>query len=448
MVAVSVSLALVAAVQQAGAQDARAQNAGARSAGATGAVADSARGRCTAREIGRSTLRADSLELYVEPSVLSVSGDEMLLAGKPVYAWRRTSTGAAEYVERDDILGAVIARDGSARIVTAPVAHGDRLMGLRAAPHRGGGWDVVFAELSAPYHNGSDTGVVKLWHGVYRERAWGNVEPVPVPDTLVPLPFDASALVSAHDTLMWAMDAVIRGAFAQARDILVLQHAGDAWWSTRITPGVLSNARAAYASRTGFVLGIAHPDQRAVIPGGPMISASLMLYARERDDWRFFDKAAKGDSLNVYLQSMVGAGDRLLLTWLVYAGGRMGARKEVRAKVWRASSPDSSWTVVYPDVNYVAPPVVLDDTPVWVVESVSEGLLEPSRELHLVALDTSYAAKLLTQFPNPFRGFFAVATPAPEDIWIAGPVKGRTGADPVVVTLLLRVRIECRRDLR
>ncbi len=401
---------------------------------------------CTAREIGRSTLVADSLAIYVEPSAFVVSGHETLLAGKPVYAWRRTPDGTPQLVSGDSILGTVIARDGSAHIVYAPIPHGNRIIGVRAAARSGGGWDVVFAELTAPYDGMHDGTVAHLWYGTYVDARWRQIDSIAIPEDRVPHPFEASALVPAGDTLLWAMPVTPSDTAGWDRSTLVFERSGGRWSTTALATDGLSTVTAAHSDRDGFVLALSHPDTR--IPKyGTSIASSLMLYGWH-DGWRLLGRAVNGDSLNVYLKSALAVSDRWLLTWFVVQHNPLEARREARALAGQQVVPDGHWVVLDPNMNYVAPPVLIDGTPVWAIEHLVPILLDPSDELRLVALDTSLAVKELIRIPNPYRGFFAAATPAPEEIWIAGPVQGRTDADPVVVTLLLRVRIECRRDMR
>lgn len=178
---------------------------------------------CGLRELSRDRLTVLGRPLYVEADAFVANGrGDVLLAGTPNYLWKVSPQGEINGLTADSIFGVVIARDGMARVVPAPVEP-RRIRGIRAAARPDGGWDVVFADV--PVDSSSSAGAERLWYAAFDGSRWSSLEPLPMPSGVALSPMFTSSLVRAGDTLAWALTPAMRQG---RRDISLFRRAGGA----------------------------------------------------------------------------------------------------------------------------------------------------------------------------------------------------------------------------
>ena len=199
---------------------------------------------CTVREVSRERLFVEGgRQLYVEPIVLEPNAEgDVLLAGTYNYLFQQSSEGNWVKVAEDSIFGAVLPRQGPARLVRSPIPL--RLVeGVRSVGLPDGRWAVVFAEVEPWTGDFRPNEAARLWHGILDGTEWISLDTLPVPPGAVPRPQGASSLITYGDTLAWAMRMSTPG---RGADVLVYkQH--DSEWSYEIVP-----TRGCGVCRVGF----------------------------------------------------------------------------------------------------------------------------------------------------------------------------------------------------
>lgn len=108
---------------------------------------------------------------------------------------------------------------------------------------------------------------------------------------------------------------------------------------------------------------------------------------------------------------------------------------------------EAQWITLDSSVTNVRPVLSSDlRTRTWVTEHIDPH--DPTRRTVRFIADAGQSAVLLGQYPSPFLGPFAAAAPAPSEIVVAGPVPRGSVADPEVVTLVIRARVQCTAEAR
>lgn len=393
-------------------------------------------GRCGVREIARWMLSPlPGYELYVEPTVLVPSGDDLLLAGLPSYLFRRHGD-TTSLVARDSIFGAVIHRDGTARAVPfpfAPVPTSD----VRAVPRAGGGWMVTFAELPPSERIPNDGPVVRLWRGVFDGRAWRSVAQLPIPARLRLRTRAASSLVHSGDTLLWAFPyASADGGWG----VSLYLADGTEWRQETIPLRGAAYAAVGISDSLGVLFLAVHTDSTLRHDRN-----SLFLYAR-RPQWTPVRKLAAGYEEPVHFPELAAdpSSATITLTWhaIVQDGDR--ARWEARAMIGRPDLRQEPVVVLDSSVARGWARARLGTRHVWLIDHAGAGL---DRQLRVVVATTG-GATLLGELPYPFDGTFAGAATAQNELVLAGPLRGNPPRDPGVATMLMRVRLDCNAEAR
>ncbi|HEX7052284.1 MAG TPA: hypothetical protein VF188_18910 [Longimicrobiales bacterium] len=388
---------------------------------------------CVLRETLRQIVAVSGGELYVEPETFSVSDGNVLLAGTPNYLWKpAVGSGKASSV-RNAVFGVVIASDGATRVVPTPV-EGMLVMGVRAVAREAGGWWIAFeeAEWTSETRRIIDKRVVALWFGAFDGQSWIALEELPLPADVTIRPFSGSTLVRSGDRLAWTL--VAAAGPEDERRVLVYERVAGRW-SYQIVPTFSANyAEPAYSRSGELVLAVVEADTTRRVDGN-----SLFLYARQ-PVWRQWRKLVTGYGAPVHHPklSLSPRGD--LLTWW----SRVEGRREVRARFGAIDGGTRRVIEVDPDVAQFALVSLADGRRVWVTDHVVDG--QPVRELRFVG-EAADSLLAFGDIPNPYDGKFAATTPAPSELLLAGPARGRTDHDPVVRSLLLRLRIDCGADV-
>ncbi|MFN2565813.1 MAG: hypothetical protein ABR499_12520 [Gemmatimonadaceae bacterium] len=384
------------------------------------------------REVSRSRLvLADGREVYVEPSTFARSGSAVLLAGTPNYVWRPVAGRPVALEARFGHFGAAIGADGRVSLVPSPL-DARLIKHVRVLGRGDGVWDAVFIELEPPGWVAGEAGVAaRVWHGVVDGRRWLRLEEMPRPTGARVYPGSTPpALIRRGDTLAWALPVETPGGQTEA----VVYERRNGRWSYELVP---TNSPAylvpAYSDSLGLVL--------AVVRALPPAEENGLYFLVRRHSWQTLRRPAD----RVYEPSLTFAGTAGFLTWRTLLPDEGGMRWEARAMIGHLEAQDGPIVRLDSSVVHMAAPVSpRTGTRLWVVDHVGEG--GRGNELRVIR-DSAETAVVLTRIPSPFQGFFAAALQSPVELLIAGPVPGRTETEPGVVTLLLRLRVQCPRGV-
>ncbi|HJU66397.1 MAG TPA: hypothetical protein VJ596_11995 [Gemmatimonadaceae bacterium] len=389
--------------------------------------------RCALREMQRSPLsHAPGYQIYIEPTVLVRSGDELLLAGAPSYLFRREHDGTTSLVARDSVFGAIIDTRRGVRLVPFPF-RSVPVSDVRAVARAAGGWEITFAELPRdPFP--SDGPIVRLWYGVFDGRQWTSTTQLPTPRELHLRPWAASSLVTAGDSLLWALP----GRTTNGGDAISLYtHTHRAWAQETIPVPGLAYVELGRSDSLGVFLLAVHPDSTLLRDGN-----SLFLYARE-SRWTRHVKLAPGAQAPVHFPFWKGSTAHSALTWLAVVPGGDRSRYEARAMIATSRLGDEPAIALDSSVANGRELVRLDSRWLWMFEHLDEN----SRELRIIA-DSAGSAVRLGALPYPYEGAFRAAVTGASELILAGPLRGEPPRDAGISTMLWRLRLECGRQVR
>ncbi|MGH7720030.1 MAG: hypothetical protein ACREON_14460 [Gemmatimonadaceae bacterium] len=374
----------------------------------------------------------DRQELYVEPQTLVASGGELLLAGAPSYLWRRETASPATLSARDSAFGAVISRDGRARLVPWPIPR--RSIGdVRAAPRDSGGWSVVFAELVPKGGFPKDGPVTRLWYGVFDGRTWTHVEELPLPEGALIREGAASLLVRQGAALHWALP-IEDG--PNGKGVAYFTRRGSAWSHETVRTYATAYVALAHSDSLGMMLLVVHPDTTL-----RQDRNSLFLYAR-RPGWGLVRKMIPGAREPVHHPVLTTMEDVAVLTWTTVVSDGAIPGSYARALIGRPGLHDGRVIALAPTLAQGLQFVPLGGRRLWMIDHATTSA---TRELHFVT-DSAGSTVTLARWPYPFAGSFA-AVAVGDEVLLAGPMRGATENAPVVVTLLLRARLDCERKV-
>lgn len=392
---------------------------------------------CSIREVSRDRLTVlGGRPAYVDADAFVTDGKgSTLLAGTLNLIWKISPEGEINGVTSDSIFGVVIAPDGTAEPVPAPMD--PRLIeGIRAAPRPGGGWDVVFVEVfpSPPTPDSlppETKRAAHVWYGWYDGADWSELERLPVPDSALPYPAFTSSLVRHGDTLSWA--AVPH---RPNGSISFLQRVEGRWTHEKLAFGYIADVDLAYWDTAGLILAAVQPD---LTPGGSD-GNSLLLWAK-RPGWQRLRRLVHGSVEGpVNHPSLVRAGRDFLATWWTYADEGL----ELRARYVRPDATEPPAFVVDSSVDMwsEAVPVITDQgVAVWAVHhpvAAAEG--SRAAEVRYVAAAGEPVSEL-ARAPSPYFMRMAAVQPRSGDLLVTGMqyVESR-----FMFSLLLRNRVQCR----
>lgn len=386
---------------------------------------------CTAHELSRIQLTVEhGRMLYVEPVVFVVSGDRVLLAGKPSYLFA-ANRGAVTFdvVSRYAVFGAIMNRDGSAQTVPAPDVNAGKVAALAGSAVEGGAWRVIFAELDSSATDGEQT-VSSFWHGVYDGVRWSSVERLPdVPGKQL-LYFNSSRIAEHGDTVVWAA----RFSTSPGNHGAVVYQRVSAGWSSRLVgPSRVSYVQLAHSSTLGFTLALVYPD--------PSLSHdinSLFLY-RRRADWELVRKVAPGMEGAVHRPSLNLWGDSGVLTWRTFVEDPPNSRIELRGMVGEIGRRNEPLLLI--DDRSAEGRATLarsDGRILWVTDHVTRP--DDARELQL-RRPAADSTAIVWRTTYPYRGPLAATLYSESDVLIVGPQLDE--ARELLVSLIVRVRLDC-----
>jgi hypothetical protein len=250
--------------------------------------------------------RLDSTHLaYVEQeTVVAGSDDRILVAGNPVYVWRRAASGY-DLLARDSLFGIVIDSGTSAvRAIPLPLP-GRTLDGMRAAALPDGWWLVVFGEV-VPVPQMIDPPVVSLWAGETDGTHWRDLQRLPaVRDSLEIM------TVSRLDLRDGRVRFTVKTKRDRHRRVIVFARDAGRWTASDHAFG--SADYAAITSTTSRdLLAVVRLDTTEARDAN-----SLFLYAKAHDDtaWTLVSRIWRGVRAPVHDPQFVPDDEKPLLVW-------------------------------------------------------------------------------------------------------------------------------------
>jgi len=397
-------------------------------------------GQCVAREVSRKPLVVeDGRLLYVEPAafVPNHRGDVML-AGTMNMLIDLSSEGRVKGASGDSVFGALIRRDGRAHIIPSPVPDGRLLTGIRAVARKDGGWSAVFAESKPhPREEVAPDTAVRLWHGIYDGKRWSLLEQLPLPTEGALRPRLAATPVLRGDTLAWAMTLRVPNL---ANRIALFERRGGRW-TYEIIPTFHAQVQLAYSDTLGLMMAVVQPDTMVRSDGN-----SLILWAR-KPAWRRVRRVVHGDAEGqVYTPSLTLSPTGGVLSWHAQVDdGPPRAGREARVMIGaleERNTPVVTLDSAAVSTQYPFAPVLLPGGGrLWVVEHALPDMR--STEIRFVR-DSAQTGVLMGRIPNPYLSqFYGATAVGPREVLVTGL---QYFANRYIVSLLLRVRVECRGD--
>lgn len=389
---------------------------------------------CTVREVGRTRLTVeDGRPMYVQADALAADGHgDVLLAGTTSYLWRVAPDGEITGLASDSVFGAVIARDGTARMVPAPMDP-RQINGIRAAGRPDGGWDVVFAEV--PPHTGDErpSAVARLRYAVYDGTRWGTLEQIPTPEGARLDAVFTSSLVRRGDSLAWALPLAMD---VYPRDVVLVQRRDGRWSHETVPTGSAVDVDLSYSDSAGLLLAVVQPDPALQADGN-----SLLLWS-QRPEWRIIRRLVHGyGEGRVYEPSLVRRPNgALVVSWATPVGEGPHTRRELRARAGRLEAEQVPAIALDPHVSIwsTAPPLLLGGgAPLWAAHHPLPG--DEAGEIRFVGLAGRSPVEL-GRIPNPYRLRMSSAAPMDGEVLVAGMEYTQ---DRFAFSLLIRARVDC-----
>lgn len=389
---------------------------------------------CAVREISRHRLTVlGNRPLYVEADAFVANGrGDVLLAGTPNYLWQVSPEGEITGLTEDSIFGAVIARDGNARVVPTPIT-ARQIHGIRVASRDDGGWDVVFAEVAAFVGDRQPDEALRLWHGVYDGEGWTSLEQIPAPDGIPLSTSFTSSLVRRADSLAWALVPAMR---SPRRDIVLVQRRAGRWAYEWVPMRTTADVDLSYSDSLGLLLAVVQPDPRLRGDGN-----SLMLWG-QRPEWQIVRRLVHGSvDGRVYDPSLRRLPTGLVASWTTFVGAGPETRNELRAMVGLLEGQTVQALVLDTDVSIWSESVPLlqaQEFPVWVAHHAAPDT--NSGEMRFVGVLGDSAIEL-GGIANPYHLRVASVAPAFSELLVTG--MEYLEDDGFAFSLLLRAGVEC-----
>ena len=387
---------------------------------------------CGMRELSRHRLTVEGgRPLYVEADAFVADGrGDVLLAGTPSYLWKVSPAGEINGLTPDSIFGAVIARDGSSRVVPAPID--PRLIhGIRAAGRPDGGWDVVFAEVPLSDRSARVDSVVRLWHGVFDGGHWTAFEEIPRPGDVPLDPQFTSALVRREGSLAWAL---VPPTSYDPKDVVLVQQVDGRWTHETVPTGFAVDVDLSYSDSLGLLLAVVQPDTSLRSDGN-----SLLLWARQ-PGWRIVRRVVHGyGEGRVNFPSLVRTPHGLLASWSTASEPRWHLLAKA---VVLDEEQNASATTLDSDISLwsEAPPLILSGgLPLWVTHHGTDSEGTAANDVRYVSLAGGEVLEL-GRTPSPYLMRLAAVEPGPGEVVVTGM---EYQENRFAFSLLLRMRLQC-----
>jgi hypothetical protein len=379
-------------------------------------------GACEVEERNVSRLGMDGERtVYVEPMTLVVADEVALVAGVPVYSWRRTAASVPELEPSDSFAGMLINSRG---IQLLPMPAGFKyITHMRAILHESQRFGVLFAQLTEPDHPGRDAEAVAYWYGLTDGKTWQSLEQLPFPPAGILRTYFASDLVRMRDTLMFAVPIV----HPSRIDVLVFTRGPEGWSFEEVRTGFAGYVAIAPEESGRHQLAIVRPDTLI------RDSNSLSLFIRELASWRDHGFASRGGREPIHEPRItIGAGVRTL-TWIASTRESRIARGR-RLSQTGALGPVEAFASDVQDIVAVQNP---SGPPAWVVTSGS------GERQTLQLLEWTGGHPVVRDLvKNPFKGPI-LAYSRSGQITVLGPLQGKDSSEEPVASAAIQLRARC-----
>jgi hypothetical protein len=394
----------------------------------TGTAANPA--TCIAREISRIPLAIDgSGELYLEPTVMLPSSRGILLAGRPNYLFSAGTPGSDRDVVQDSVFGALLDGQGRARLVPAPIP-APLVAATRGIVLDDGRWALVFAELTSPWAPPKPDTIARIWYAEFDGSVWSRLEQLPtVPNVAIDLEM-GSAVVKRGDTLATAAVTIA----SDGRGVVVFRRLSGRWTSELVDTQLSAAYAELMSDSSGLALAVVQPDRALQRDFN-----SLLLYGNG-PRWTRVRSVVRGGAQPVYDPVFVSSPSGVVLSWYVNDRANPSARGRLaRAMIGISAAADGRTVDLDSAVVHIAPVIGRSRIPMWVAESIVGGSDRTVR----VLTEADGSARELLRFPSPFTGPFIAAAVSSSDVLISGPLFQPDSTRTRLVSLLIRVRVEC-----
>ena len=383
---------------------------------------------CTVREADRWPVRLeDGTYVYVEPVDLVELDGRLLLAGTPTYEVPPDEVGPDAKFVRNGIAGVMLEPGRRARRVPWPLA--DRhLKVLRSATDPAGGWLTLFAELDGPSTIPETGNLIGLWYGRWDGERWAEVDSIPMPPRPEPKIANTSSVVRHGSGFAWALP--FEGEMRDDRGAVVLFREDGSWhWE------IIYSRHGVYAElweRNGEL----SAALVTTLGGVRRDRNSLLLYRRD-PEWREDALLVRGLDDVVHKPLALRSGDRVVLTWLSYLepDWRLQAYLDVPADTTEILTIDPSMS--RGDALRLA-----EDHVVWAWEHVEP---DDARTVRL-ADEAGSRIRALGEIASPYTGRFAAERSGDGAVLLAGPRLSKDPQDVTLLSLILRIEIDCEAD--
>lgn len=400
-------------------------------------------GQCTLREVSRARLIVEGgRELYVEPVVVEVAGEHVLVAGRPSYLFRPRQRGAMAELESTDIVfGAVITRDGTARTVAAPSVNDGKVAAVAATALGSGRWRVILAESDSVAADASDV-VPSYWHGVYDGAHWSDIERLPHSPAVSLQYFNSSRLIQKGDTLVWAAVAQTGPA---SHGVVVFERIRGTWSQFMPSTALASGVELIHTPQHGFVLGVFRHRLGGALLRNAVENTepahALYLYSRQAG-WKLQRLIELPVNPAIVRTRLDTSGEMLTVTSVTAGQSATPRSLQLHTVVSPGLTGDELRLIANSNATPNFATVVTEPGGVmWLSQYVIPAADTADRgELQLLRR-SGHAAKVVWRTPNPYLGPFAATAYSASDLLIVGPELDQE--HELLVSLIIRLRAQC-----
>ena len=386
---------------------------------------------CSALETDRRILQdKNGVQLYIEPVVLSKhpASVSVLLAGAPNYSYPVGPRGQVTGIEKNTLFGAIL-RDSIASVIPNPVD--GQVMAVRAVPRRTAGWHVVFAQFPRDYVFPDPENVLALWHGIVEGDRFISLARVPSPPALRLQSFQSSQLISAGDSLWWAMRYVSHDSSGVALFSGITKGSSTSW-SHSTARANIAFAALAHTSETGLILFATHGSE------GRVLTNSLYLHRRPTLLHGSELLASGSDGSVLDLQILRDRND-LILSWTARLPSDPPTAPSILGLANPLGSAREQPFEIAKDVATSAAVQASDSLPWWVTDhrdSLGAGTLSLWKR-------SERGARAHGSISNPYAGPFGAIESSRDTLLISGPLLRQNDPDRPLVSLLMKVTGRC-----
>ena len=395
---------------------------------------------CSVSEISRQSLTVDGRPVYVNAQVLSASGQEIMIAGLPNYLWN--ADGSLREVPVIDSIFGVTQSGDRIRFVPSPIP--GRAVTPHAVPIAGGGWHIVFAEVSnatAWVRGDTRESIRKLWYGTFVGGRWSELYPLPFPKGYRIDRAKYGSIATYAGTVGFA--AIVEPDHGLPPDRVILFELSKGAWLADIVavesgrghpqPYAVSEVSLQPSVKDGPLLIVRRDDPASETPN----FGSVFSYHSNHRQW--FEKrviAGLSSPGSSQFAAVAGVGPDVVV-WMddsqlvAYVG-------ELDGRGLRPVVPDG--LIQSSDTRVMR----VDETPLLISQNRPGSRLDPSirTAIRFFALTDTTIISVGT-IPSPFAQFQAASSLSEEEILLSGGHILTDQRDGLFSTLLMRVRVSC-----